>query len=196
MAVLSSIVLSQDCCEVYFTSLAVAMPWWHLTRQYYRNREIAPLPNLTGWIRPCFSGSSLSDWKKAEKKQILSSFSRLKKCQARQKKSRISKSGFKKAKLAICCYCNLKWTFENLLPCYCCAIKTSSRTIRSQVSQPASAGKEPNMSELHHHYMTIVPWTWLLCSVSIPANKLSLQELNQLNGIKLLISGFSEIFGF
>jgi len=40
------------------------------------------------------------------------------------------------------CYCcNLKWTFEDLLPCYCYAIKINSRTMRSQVSQPAFAGK-------------------------------------------------------
>jgi len=38
-------------------------------------------------------------------------------------------------------------------------------------------------------------WTWLLCTVSvIPVNKLPLQELNQLIGIKLLTSGFLEIF--
>jgi len=38
-------------------------------------------------------------------------------------------------------YRNLKLTFEDLLPCYSYAIKTKSTTIRSQVSQPASAGK-------------------------------------------------------
>jgi len=38
--------------------------------------------------------------------------------------------------------------------------------------------------------------TWLLCSVSvIPENKLSLQELHQLIGIKLLTSRFLENFG-
>jgi len=42
--------------------------------------------------------------------------------------------------------------------------------------------------------MTPEQWTWLLCSVSvIPRNKLSLHELN-LIGIKLLTSGFLEIF--
>jgi len=35
--------------------------------------------------------------------------------------------------------------------------------------------------------------TLLLCA--IPANMLVLQEVNQLIGIKLLISGFPEIFG-
>ena len=39
---------------------------------------------------------------------------------------------------------NLKWTFEDLLLCYCYAIKTKSTTIRKQVSQPASAGKGAN----------------------------------------------------
>jgi len=38
-------------------------------------------------------------------------------------------------------YRNLKWSLEDLLPCYCYTIKTNSRTIRSQVSQPASADK-------------------------------------------------------
>jgi len=38
-------------------------------------------------------------------------------------------------------YHNLKWTLEDLLPCYCYTIKTNSRTICSQVSQPASADK-------------------------------------------------------
>jgi len=39
------------------------------------------------------------------------------------------------------CYRNIKWTFAGLLPRYCYAIKTNSRTILSQHSQPASAGK-------------------------------------------------------
>ena len=39
---------------------------------------------------------------------------------------------------------NLKWTFEDLLLCYCYAIKTKSTTIGKHVSQPASAGKEAN----------------------------------------------------
>jgi len=36
---------------------------------------------------------------------------------------------------------NLKLTFEDLLPCYWYATKANSRTIRSQVSQSAFAGK-------------------------------------------------------
>ena len=44
----------------------------------------------------------------------------------------------------------------------CYAIKTNSRTIRSQVTQPASAGKGADMSELQaHHCMTPDQWTWL-----------------------------------
>jgi len=43
--------------------------------------------------------------------------------------------------------------------------------------------------------MTSEQRTWHLCSVSIiPAIKLSSQELSQLIGIKLLNSGFLEIF--
>ena len=38
-------------------------------------------------------------------------------------------------------YRNLKWTLEDLLPCYCYKIKINTRTIRSQVSQPVSADK-------------------------------------------------------
>jgi len=42
-----------------------------------------------------------------------------------------------------------------------------------------------------HHQMTPKLQTWLTCSVSvIPANKLSLQELNQVISITLLISSF------
>ena len=53
-------------------------------------------------------------------------------------------------------YCRyLKQTFGDLLPCYCDAIKTNSRTIPSQASQPASAGKGADISELQaHHCMT------------------------------------------
>jgi len=36
---------------------------------------------------------------------------------------------------------NSKWTFEDLLPCYCYATNANSRTVRSQVSQFAFAGK-------------------------------------------------------
>jgi len=37
-AILSSIALSQQCCEVYFILLTVAQPLWYLTTKYYWNR--------------------------------------------------------------------------------------------------------------------------------------------------------------
>ena len=37
---------------------------------------------------------------------------------------------------------NMKCIFEDLLPWYCYATKANNRTIRSHVSQPASAGIE------------------------------------------------------
>ena len=46
--ILQSIVLLQQCCEVYFISLTVVNPWWDLTTKYYWNSS----PNFTGWIRP------------------------------------------------------------------------------------------------------------------------------------------------
>jgi len=50
--------------------------------------------------------------------------------------------------------CNLKWTSADLLPCYCYAIKTNDRTIRSQALQhaSASAGEVADMSELQAHH--------------------------------------------
>jgi len=45
------------------------------------------------------------------------------------------------------------WRF---IAIFCYAIKTNSRTIRSQVSQPASAGKGTNMSEQIKHIRTVV----------------------------------------
>jgi len=55
------------------------------------------------------------------------------------------------------------------------------------------AGKGADMSELQaQHCMTPEQRTWLLGSVSVlPANKLLLQEINQLIGIELLTSQFS-----
>jgi len=47
-AILSSIVLSQQCCEVYFISLTVVNPWWDLAAKYYWNRSP---PKRTGWAR-------------------------------------------------------------------------------------------------------------------------------------------------
>jgi len=58
-------------------------------------------------------------------------------------------------------------TFEDLLLCYCYAIKSNDRTIRSQALQPASAGKSANMSKLQaQHFMTPEERTYVLCSVS------------------------------
>jgi len=96
------------------------------------------------------------------------------------------------------CHRNIKWTFADLLPCYCYAIKTNSRIIRSRLSQPTSSGKGGVMSELQaHHCMTLQLWTWLLCRVSfIPAKKLSLQESNQLIEVKIPTSGFSRNIWF
>jgi len=54
------------------------------------------------------------------------------------------------------CHRKTKGTFADLLPCYCYVIKNNSRTIHSRLSQPTSAGKGGNMSELQaHHRMTI-----------------------------------------
>jgi len=66
-------------------------------------------------------------------------------------------------------YRDLKWTFEDLLPYNCYAIKPYSKTIRSQVSGTyASAGKGADMSEMQaHHCMTPEQGMWLLCSVSV-----------------------------
>ena len=50
---------------------------------------------------------------------------------------------------------NTKRTLEDLLPCYCYAIKTSSRTIPSQLTQFAYGGKGAEMSELQAHHCTI-----------------------------------------
>ena len=44
-------------------------------------------------------------------------------------------------------YCNLKWTLEDLLPCYCYTLKTNSKTIRSQIWQPAPALPDENFGK-------------------------------------------------
>jgi len=46
-AILTSIVLPQKCCEVYFMPFAVMNSLWDLTAKYYWNRP----PKLTGWQR-------------------------------------------------------------------------------------------------------------------------------------------------
>jgi len=62
---------------------------------------------------------------------------------------------------------NLKWTIEELLSCYCYAMKSNDRTIRSQSLQPASAGEVADMSELQaYNFMKPEQRIYLLCSVS------------------------------
>jgi len=56
-------------------------------------------------------------------------------------------------------YRDLKWIVEDLLPWYCYTIKTNSRTIPSQVWQPASTGKGTDMSELQAYYR-MTPELW------------------------------------
>jgi len=64
------------------------------------------------------------------------------------------------------------------------------------LATPMPAGKGTDMNELQaQHYMTPEQWTWLLCRVSVvPANKLLLQEINQLIGIELVTSNFLKSF--
>jgi len=96
------------------------------------------------------------------------------------------------------CYRNIKWTFANLLPCYCYAIKTNSRLIRSRLSQPTSAGKGGDMRELASsslHDTITVNLTLVQCEFHT-GKKLSLQESNQLIGIKIPASGFSRNIWF
>jgi len=44
-------------------------------------------------------------------------------------------------------YHYLKWTFDDLLPCYCYALKNNDETICLPVSQHVSAGKRADMSD-------------------------------------------------
>jgi len=74
-------------------------------------------------------------------------------------------------------------------------MKANFRTIRTQVSQPASAGSGADMCELQaQNCMTLQQWTQLLRSVTvIPENKTAIARIKS---IKLLTSSFLEIFGF
>ena len=65
---------------------------------------------------------------------------------------------------------------------------------RPPLATPMPADKGADVSELQaKHCMTPEQWTWLLCRVSVVlANKLLLQEINQLIGIELLTSYFLE----
>ena len=96
------------------------------------------------------------------------------------------------------CHSNIKWTFADLLPCYYYAIKTNSRIIRSRRSQQPLQAKEGewlNCKLISLHNLKL--WTWPLCSVSfIPSKKLSLQESNQLIGIKMPTSVLSRNIWF
>ena len=70
-AMLFSITLPQQCCEVYFIPLTVAKPLWDLTSKYYWNR---PAPNLTGWIRTWVGWISKVCSPRSQKVQILGEF--------------------------------------------------------------------------------------------------------------------------
>ena len=63
------------------------------------------------------------------------------------------------------CHRNITWTFVGLLPWYCYAVKTNSRTINWRLPQHASAGKGADMSVLQaHHCMTLtVNLTFVQC---------------------------------
>ena len=68
------------------------------------------------------------------------------------------------------------------------------RTIRTQVSQPASGGNVTDMSELQaQNWMTPHQWTGLLCSVSVISENKTV--IARIKSIKLLNSGFLETFG-
>jgi len=64
------------------------------------------------------------------------------------------------------------------------------------LATPMPAGRGADMDKLQaQHCMTPEQWTWLLCRVSVvPANKLSLQEINHIIGIELLKSIFLKSF--
>ena len=66
-------------------------------------------------------------------------------------------SAFNSLRQQNACHRNIKWTFADLLPCCCYAIKTNSRKIRSRLSQPTSAGKGGDMSELQAHHCNCEP---------------------------------------
>ena len=83
-------------------------------------------------------------------------------------------------------YRDVKWTFEDLLPCYCYAVKTNSRTIRSQLWQPTSAGKGGYMSELKaHHYMTLISVNLTLVQYEFHTGKKNCHCKNQIKWSEL-----------
>ena len=80
----------------------------------------------------------------------------------------------------------LKWTFEDSLPCCCYAVKINSGTTCSQISQPPFAGKGADMNGLQaRHHMAPEQWTCSCAVCVISANKVSLRELSQFIGIKM-----------
>jgi len=72
-------------------------------------------------------------------------------------------------------------------------MKANFRTIRTQVSRPASAGSVPDMSELQaQNCMTPQQWTRLLRSVNVISENKTV--IARIKSIKMLTSGFLEIF--
>jgi len=81
---------------------------------------------------------------------------------------------------------NLKWTFVFML---LLAMNDNFRNIRTQVSQPATAGNVTDTSELQaQNCMTPQHWTWLLRSVSVISENKTV--VARIKSIKLLISAF------
>ena len=85
--------------------------------------------------------------------------------------------------------------------CFCDIVNVNkekqSRTVRSRVSQSASAGKEADLVNRNAHNCTVCyensePDSCAVCVIS--ANKPSLQELTELIRTKQLTSRFPEIF--
>jgi len=79
-------------------------------------------------------------------------------------------------------YRHLKWTFVAML-----LLRNEGhfRTIRIQVSQPASGGNVTDMSELQaQNWMTPQQWTRLLCSVSVISENKTV--IARIKSIKLL----------
>jgi len=90
---------------------------------------------------------------------------------------------------------DLKCIFEDLLSCYCYATKANIRTIRSRVSQPASAGKEVNLVNCKLITACYQNSETDSCAVWMSYRQTTvLQELTRLIRIKQLISRFPEIF--
>ena len=91
---------------------------------------------------------------------------------------------------------NFKCIFEDLLPCYCYATKANSRTIRSRVSQSASADREANLmifKLITACYQNSEPDSFVVW-VSYRQTNCHCKKLIQMIRIKLLISRFLQIF--